>query len=131
MNIKEANTIICDFIQDESCMCLVHSFCPSPSSHHEFCINENCKKKITHTSYNPYAKSLDSLTLVWKKLVEDYPQLEGLSFNLNLGDFQNMVKIESRSISDPLLLAEQEGRSIQEAYCIATAMAILKIKNEF
>lgn len=128
MDIKEANQIVCDFLEDKSCMCLVTSLCPSPSSHHENCINESCKKKITHTSYHPYATSLDSLSKAWTKLAENFDAIQLSSF-IRGDEFEASISADQED-TVLLHLESEEGRSLQSSYCIATAKFIKKMQEE-
>jgi hypothetical protein len=131
MNIKEANKIICDFVEDNSCMCMVNSICPSPSSHHNFCINPECKKEITETSYKPYALSLDSLSIAWKQFNNDFSIYDGLKISTTINENETVVQIStSLDLENGGFQLECEtGTSIQKTYCIATAKAILKAQE--
>ena len=56
------NIVINNYLDNEDfCLCLVTNFCPSPSSHHKHCLNDNCNKKINDLSYSPYTRSIDKL----------------------------------------------------------------------
>ena len=132
MNKKEANQIIMDYMEDDCCMCSVNSICPSPSSHHDYCINDTCKKKITHLSYNPYTRSLDELNKVWNKLAQENLSFEGLCLNLSVGangksfvDMQSNLDVNYGGLD----IYNETGSSLAEACCIATAKFIVKVKD--
>lgn len=131
MNIKEANKIICDFLEDNSCMCLVNSICPSPSAHHKFCINPECKKEITDTSYSPYASNLDSLSLAWKKFNDEFSHYDGLILSSAVNENETSIEISTNLDleSGGFKLDSESGTSIQKTYCIATAKAIVRAKE--
>ena len=130
MDIKKANKIIYDYMEDDCCMCLVNTICPSPSSHHEYCLNEECKKKITDLTWNPYAYNLDSLVKVWKKIADDY-FFYGDNLSMSLGIFEfgnrNIFKI---AIDDLCTESTENNLSIQDQACISTAKMIVKLKQE-
>ena len=131
MNKKEANNILCEYMQDDSCMCFVHNICPSPSSHHDFCINENCKKKITDTTQHSYIHSLDTLAKVWLKMDEDYPEFGGIILYSVVSKNDIAVDISSNlDVKNGGFETERvESSSIQESYAIATATTLLNLQN--
>ena len=131
MNKKEANNILCKYMNDDSCMCFVHNICPSPSSHHDFCINENCKKKITETTKHSYVHSLDSLAKVWLKMDEDYPEFGGIILNSIISKKEVSVDMSSNlDVNHGGFITELiESSSIQESYAIATAKTLLNLQN--
>lgn len=124
MNIKEANQIICEFLDDNSCMCSVNRMCPSPSSHHDGCLNKDCGKKITHTSYHPYSRSLDSLMIAVKKLSEQ----QEISLLANIKSQSTLVSL---NLENKTLNQVEVGQNIQEVYCLAVAKVIEKIKENY
>jgi hypothetical protein len=124
MDIKKANQILCEFMEDDSCMCLVNRICPSPSSHHEFCINNECNKKITHTSHNPYARDINSLTKVWNELFRGYSQIQITSTLSEDGLIVSFLGADGETI------LSEEGRDYAGTYCLATAKFIKKMQED-
>ncbi len=61
MNKKEANKIIAEFMEEDVCFCDI----PSPSIHHDHCLNKKCKKVITDLTWRNYTDSLDALYLYY------------------------------------------------------------------
>lgn len=71
MDIKSVNIILADYMKPSNCQCMIYSTCPSPSAHHEFCLNENCRKKITDDTYETYSNNLNKLNRVWLRLIQE------------------------------------------------------------
>lgn len=44
MSLQEVNMVIAEFMDSEYCNCTNTTICPSPSAHHDHCLNEECGK---------------------------------------------------------------------------------------
>jgi len=120
MEIRQANKIIAEYMGCKFCLCLVNSIRPNPSSNHEYCLNEDCKKIITDDSYRLYASNLDLLIKVIDQLVEEQEVMEYMIS----GDGQDYL-FESWGFSDKIL--QFSSNNIQETVCIGIAKTIEKV----
>lgn len=109
----ELNVTINNYLDREDfCLCRVTNVCPSPSSHHDRCINDNCGKKINDLSYSLYTRSLDALVQV----------IENLGYNMYLSYSPNSKKYRARVYRFGKL--SEDGDSEKKIYHKSPAMAL-------
>lgn len=125
MTPQEADRVIAEYMECRNCLCLSLLICPSPSSHHDHCLNEGCGKYID-AHWKPYSKSLDSLVPVWEKI-------GGVFFNgepmCDKGGGAYFCVDKELSQGRYLEQKALGYKTIQEAAAIATAKAIQTLSD--
>lgn len=112
MTTNDADRIIAEYMDENYCQCSIYTYCPSPSQHHENCINKECGKRIVKDSWIKYSNSLDRLVPVWEKLYATH----AISFHDDYGG-TNLYLCT-------VIASTGSGETFQEAAAIATAKAI-------